>query len=88
MVIADSRTIVSELFHLAGSKKQYTDEELADVVHNSKYAADIGKYVKDPNKIVYNIPKSQRTPGDFSIYFHYLQYNICSTSPGSTQTIR
>lgn len=87
-VITDATAIVSEIFHLAASKQQYSDKALAEAAHNSKYGAAIGNYVKDPGKIAYNIPESQRTLGDYSIYFHYLQYNICNTSPGSTHGIR
>jgi YD repeat-containing protein len=87
-VIADATAIISELFHLAGSRQIYRDQDLASAAQKSGYAAQLQNYVTNPDLILDNIPPSQRTPGDYSINFHYLQYNICNVTPGSPHMIR
>src|SRR6185369_14173629 len=39
----DAFFTIGELFHLAGSKWGYSDEELSDVIHNSKFGEDYEK---------------------------------------------
>ena len=39
-LMADADTIIAELFHFAGRRNYYTDEQLAKAVHNSKYGSE------------------------------------------------
>lgn len=85
--ISDALSIISELFHLAGSRKFFSDQELAEAANNSAYGARAGDYISDRLN-VFKQPKKDRTAFGYSIYFHYLQFNICNTSPANVHQVR
>jgi len=75
----DAFFTIGELFHLAGSKWGYSDEELSDVIHNSKFGEDYEKTLHpsaNPFSNEYN-PKGRNRVADFSYYFHHIQERYC-----------
>lgn len=59
-MLDDADNAISELFHLAAEGSSYTDEDLANAVHNSSYAADAyapmsnGKPLIDPRSNIFD----------------------------------
>ncbi len=77
----DAFFTVGELFHLAGSKLPYTDEQLSNAIHYSKFGEDYEKkidYRTNPFSDQYD-PKDRNRVADFSYYFHHLQEQYCFT---------
>ena len=75
----DAFFTVGELFHLAGSKVYYTDQQLSNVIHASKLAADYEKSLDpraNPYSLQYNRKDRDQT-ADFSYYFHRIQQEYC-----------
>lgn len=80
---ADSNTTISELFHLAGQKRSYSDEELAKAVHKSSYAADADS-VLSPEANIFDKryqPRGLTEQQSYSFYFHYIQFLHCDAIP-------
>jgi YD repeat-containing protein len=93
-ILDDADNAIAELFHLAAQGSYYSDEELANAVHNSAYAADAyalmsnGKPLIDPRSNIFDpsyLPdkkdKHDRAHS-FSRYFHAIQQKYCTSKPG------
>ena len=93
-ILDDADNAIAELFHLAAQGSYYSDEELANAVHNSAYAADAyalmsnGKPLIDPRSNIFDpgyLPdkkdKNDRAHS-FSRYFHAIQQKYCTSKPG------
>jgi hypothetical protein len=74
-------TVISELFHLAGQNKYYTDEQLAKAVYNFSYASDAATVIAPEantfDKQHYQ-PRGWRKDQAYSAYFHYIQMLHCT----------
>jgi YD repeat-containing protein len=81
---SEADTVISELFHLAGSNKYYTDEQLAKAVHNSSYASDAAAVIA-PEANIFDKQHYQargwRKDQAYSAYFHYIQMLHCTAVP-------
>ncbi|HEY2975432.1 MAG TPA: hypothetical protein VGJ48_23155 [Pyrinomonadaceae bacterium] len=81
---SDADTVISELFHLAGQNKYYTDEQLAKAVHNSSYASDATAVIA-PEANIFDKQHYQargwRKDQAYSAYFHYIQMLHCTAVP-------
>ena len=81
---SDADTVISELFHLAGQNKYYTDERLAKAVHNSSYASDAAAVIA-PEANIFDKQHYQargwRKDQAYSAYFHYIQMLHCTAVP-------
>jgi YD repeat-containing protein len=83
----DADGIISELFHLAGGNKSYTDKQLAEAVRKFPQYAEVANKALDPSRNIYDsryqAPSdwTKENEGGYSAYFHYAQYNICFTAP-------
>jgi hypothetical protein len=89
---SDAATVISELFHLAGTRRFYSDQDLASAARQSKYAADAARYISSETNIFHPdyAPVhlyAQNPELAYSAYFHYLQVNICNVSPGTLKQI-
>ena len=77
-------TVIAELFHSAGQNKYYTDEQLANVVHNSSYASDAAAVIA-PEANIFDKQHYQargwRKDKAYSAYFHYIQMLHCTAVP-------
>jgi hypothetical protein len=83
----DADSMISELFHLAGRNKHYTDKQLAEAVRKFPQYAEVADKALDPSRNIYD-SRYQAPPdwtkeneGGYSAYFHYAQFNICSAAP-------
>jgi hypothetical protein len=93
-LLDDADSAISELFHLAARGPHYTDQELANAVNNSPYAADAyslmsnGHPLIDPRSNIFDrryIPDKKDKydrEHSFSRYFHTIQKNYCTSKPG------
>ena len=75
----DAFFTIGELFHLAGSTGYYTDEQLSNVIHSSKFGTGYEKTLDpraNPYSQKYNSMDRDRV-ADFSYYFHHIQESRC-----------
>jgi len=78
----DARKLVDEIFHLAGSKANYWDFELAVAVHNIPEFAE--KNPLRPQSTVFDLAYTgditDRYDGGYSSYFHNIERIYCEVS--------
>ncbi|HKV35769.1 MAG TPA: LamG-like jellyroll fold domain-containing protein [Pyrinomonadaceae bacterium] len=78
----DGYFTIGELFHLAGSKGFYTDQQLADVIHNQPNHTEFEKAINDEANIYslnYKNAKIESPTSAYSYYFHTIQQKYCVT---------
>lgn len=75
----DAFFTIGELFHLAGAKGSYSDEQLSRAVHASKFGPKYEKSLDaraNPFSEQYSSNGRDRVE-DFSYYFHHIQEGYC-----------
>lgn len=81
----DADGIISELFHLAGRNRPYSDKELAEAVRRFPQHAKVANDAIEPIRNIYDSRYqsppdwTEKNEGGYSAYFHYAQFNICFT---------
>jgi len=84
----DADGAISELFHLAGQNKWYSDKELATALSQSSYAGQAASFIS-PERNIFDpryVPRADETEENqiaYSNYFHTIQQNVCHVLPGN-----
>jgi len=84
----DADATISELFHLAGQNKWYSDKELAIALSKSSYAGLAASFISPERNIfdpsyVSRAGETERNQVAYSNYFHTIQSNVCHVLPGT-----